>query len=341
MNTLPRNQKIVKVSPKEVANPSFGSRLREFVPGECIVRENELAQSFFIITSGTAQMFKEAFSKRVVIKKLSEGEIFGEVCFLDGLPRAASVEALTHVKAVEVFPKVEGINIPDWLNPLVKTITRRMREANESLMEYSRALAVRNAGKNVDEQRKRTCMELSRLLDILRLIGTTNNNDMDMGDARKDFLVLAGDSFLSPYDFWRYIQKQAIVDQTAIKEKARMVINVPEITRLSKLFRSADFQTVMIQITTKGAAALHVLSTLIPKESQSGDSLSIDLSQYVKSSSAYYSPSFGDGLRELEALGILKYAADTKVVQCDRSQIETASLCGQILLEFESRSVGQ
>ncbi|RCK54887.1 cAMP-dependent protein kinase regulatory subunit [Candida viswanathii] len=62
--------------------------------GDKIVTEGEQGENFYLIESGTCQVYNEKLGK---IKQLSKGDYFGEVALLKDLPRQATVEALDNV----------------------------------------------------------------------------------------------------------------------------------------------------------------------------------------------------------------------------------------------------
>ncbi|KAK6204457.1 camp-dependent protein kinase regulatory subunit [Scheffersomyces amazonensis] len=62
--------------------------------GDKIVIEGEQGENFYLIESGSCQVYNE---KSGNIKKLSKGDYFGEVALLNDLPRQATVEALDTV----------------------------------------------------------------------------------------------------------------------------------------------------------------------------------------------------------------------------------------------------
>ena len=66
----------------------------ELGPGTTIVREGEPGDRFFVLLSGIAQVQQEALGQRRVLKP---GDTFGEVALAMGVPRTATVRAVTPV----------------------------------------------------------------------------------------------------------------------------------------------------------------------------------------------------------------------------------------------------
>jgi cAMP-dependent protein kinase regulator len=70
---------------------------QKYAVGQAIIREGDPGESFFILESGEAEVFKEA-EKDTVLRTYTKGDYFGELALLNDAPRAASVIAKTEVK---------------------------------------------------------------------------------------------------------------------------------------------------------------------------------------------------------------------------------------------------
>lgn len=108
------------------------NRLKTFKQGDILIRENEVSRRMFVIKKGRVRVFKNTNHRDVTLAILQEGEIFGEMSFIDAEPRSASVEALSQVDAYviesdEIAHHMESL--PDWSRPIFKTVLRRLREA--------------------------------------------------------------------------------------------------------------------------------------------------------------------------------------------------------------------
>ncbi len=71
-------------------------------PGGVIVSEEEVGDALYIIIYGTARVSHEVNGERLNIALLRAGDYFGEWSLLTGLPRTASVVAVTRVEALRV-----------------------------------------------------------------------------------------------------------------------------------------------------------------------------------------------------------------------------------------------
>ncbi|MFQ5930247.1 MAG: cyclic nucleotide-binding domain-containing protein [Acidobacteriota bacterium] len=80
------------------------SRKEKIKDGETIVDEGTWAYYAYVLKSGKAKVLKNVSDKRVLIGTLNKGSIFGEVAFLGGAKRTASVIADGDVE-VDMIPR--------------------------------------------------------------------------------------------------------------------------------------------------------------------------------------------------------------------------------------------
>ncbi len=114
--------------------------VRDFAAGEWIVREGESGHSLFILVEGDVDVIKHADGPgAVTLATLHKGNFFGEMCVVEPMPRAASVRALTPVRAIEI--KAATLyhlfrQMPDQysivLLNLARDLARRLRKLDES-----------------------------------------------------------------------------------------------------------------------------------------------------------------------------------------------------------------
>ena len=90
-------------------------RPQNFNSNETIIRQNEVGDDFYIVTSGTVEvMVKTPGSKRATSKgTLSKGQSFGELALLYNTPRAATILAQTNV-SLWVLPRSLFVNISTY-----------------------------------------------------------------------------------------------------------------------------------------------------------------------------------------------------------------------------------
>ncbi len=71
-------------------------------PGKAIVKEGESGSSVYLLTKGSVKVYATIQSKRVDLAVLQPSDFFGEIAFLTGKPRTATVEAAEPTDVLEV-----------------------------------------------------------------------------------------------------------------------------------------------------------------------------------------------------------------------------------------------
>ncbi len=70
--------------------------------GDYFFREQERGNSVFVLESGRAEVHRLKQGDAIVLRKLVEGDCFGEMALIDFMPRSASVMAETNCQAIEI-----------------------------------------------------------------------------------------------------------------------------------------------------------------------------------------------------------------------------------------------
>lgn len=81
-----------------------GLRLLSFEPGDIVLTEGDAGHSLYVITEGTVKTFVRdtAQGGQLLMRRLREGDFFGEISILSGKARSATVTAATHCELLEL-----------------------------------------------------------------------------------------------------------------------------------------------------------------------------------------------------------------------------------------------
>ncbi len=102
--------------------------------GKAIVREGEGGSSVFILTRGSVNVYSTVQGKRVDLATLQPSDFFGEIAFLTGQPRTATVEAAEVTDLLEVAEEDLQDMIQKW--PRIKDVLQKYYEERvKSTME--------------------------------------------------------------------------------------------------------------------------------------------------------------------------------------------------------------
>ncbi|HEX6274874.1 MAG TPA: cyclic nucleotide-binding domain-containing protein, partial [Polyangiaceae bacterium] len=112
---------------------------REYREGEDIVTEGEPGDRAYIIERGQCDVFKNVGGKRVFIRRLAPGDVFGETAVLTREPRTASVVAASNVtlKLITGDSLNRELDRNPWLAAFVRSLANLFRETDERLSRPS------------------------------------------------------------------------------------------------------------------------------------------------------------------------------------------------------------
>ncbi|KAL1610068.1 hypothetical protein SLS60_001733 [Paraconiothyrium brasiliense] len=87
---------LASLTPYERSKIADALETKKFPPGTHIIKEGDVGESFYILESGAAEVYKRGNEKPV--HRYEKGDYFGELALLNDAPRAASVVSTTEVK---------------------------------------------------------------------------------------------------------------------------------------------------------------------------------------------------------------------------------------------------
>jgi CRP-like cAMP-binding protein len=108
--------------------------------GEYFFRQNDPAQSMFVLESGVAEVIKTWDSEEYLLGRLEAGDCFGEMALMDLFPRSASVRAAEGCTALELSSGIFFLIYERDLEQFAlmqmnigREVSRRLRLADERL----------------------------------------------------------------------------------------------------------------------------------------------------------------------------------------------------------------
>ena len=109
---------------------------RDIAEGETLIFEGDKTKSLFVVIDGKANATGVRSGKRIVLNSFKTGDCFGEMSFLDGEPRCASVEMTETGRVLEIdsekFRDSIGAN-PDFVFGITKGLLRKLRDATSHI----------------------------------------------------------------------------------------------------------------------------------------------------------------------------------------------------------------
>lgn len=91
-----------ELTPSELERVNAIAKPESFSPGEEIFSEGDNAHSLYVIKFGTVKVQHSSREERIDVTTLGTGSHFGEIAFLDGEKRSASVTAVEKSELVSI-----------------------------------------------------------------------------------------------------------------------------------------------------------------------------------------------------------------------------------------------
>ena len=111
-----------------------------FAAGARVVTEGEPGEAAYIIVAGRCEVFKEVDGRRVSLREMGPGEVFGETAVFTEKPRTASVDALDDLTVMRVTREllIEQIGLFSHAGAFVRALAERFRQIDARLGRYER-----------------------------------------------------------------------------------------------------------------------------------------------------------------------------------------------------------
>ncbi len=102
--------------------------------GEILLKEGDKAESVYVLKRGKLQAYTNQTGTQVILGTIEEGQFVGEMAYINGESRSASVIASTDCELIEI-PVAHLDHVlfqkPAWSKALFKTLSQRVKIANE------------------------------------------------------------------------------------------------------------------------------------------------------------------------------------------------------------------
>lgn len=112
---------------------------RSIKAGETIIKENDQAAGFFIVSEGKAEAVSGADTANPhVLGTFGPSDFFGEMALFEGFPRSATVRAVEDSECLAMTRwdfMAEMKNHPEIAVAMLPVLVRRLREADAKLAE--------------------------------------------------------------------------------------------------------------------------------------------------------------------------------------------------------------
>ena len=113
--------------------PEF--RLRFLAPEDQLLREGDVGQTVYMVKRGSLRAYTQANGQEIHLGSIEPGDFVGEMAYINGEPRSASVSALSDCELIEI-PSDHLDHVlfrkPGWAKALLKTLSKRVKRGNKT-----------------------------------------------------------------------------------------------------------------------------------------------------------------------------------------------------------------
>jgi len=110
-------------------------KMKNITAGENLIKQGDVAEFVYILRAGQLSAYIEKQGQEVQLGIIEPGEFVGEMAYINGEPRSANVKATKDCELVEIpIHLLDHVLFmkPAWAKALMKTLSRRIKNANSS-----------------------------------------------------------------------------------------------------------------------------------------------------------------------------------------------------------------
>ena len=140
--------------------------------GTVVFKAGDEADGMYLVRKGELAVYFEQGGKEVMLAKIPEGGMVGEMALFDRMPRSASVKASSDAEitliSLDDFGKLMK-QIPKWFVGLMSTLSARLRTTNDRLKEIEAAAksSAQGTPTQVSEKRFNTTLRQIHLMELV------------------------------------------------------------------------------------------------------------------------------------------------------------------------------
>ncbi len=114
-------------------------KLVRFQKGETLFKNGDTSREMYIIRSGSVRVVIYKDDQMITLTELGKGNYIGEMAFLTGVPRSATIIAERDLMVSVISPDIlidEELGLSNWAVSIAKVLVRRIRKTTELLGNY-------------------------------------------------------------------------------------------------------------------------------------------------------------------------------------------------------------
>ena len=114
-------------------------KLIRFQKGDTLFKYGDASREMYIIRTGSVRVVIYKNNQMITLTELGKGNYIGEMAFLTGVPRSATVIAERDLMVSVISPEIlidDELGLSNWAVSIAKVLVRRIRQTTELLGNY-------------------------------------------------------------------------------------------------------------------------------------------------------------------------------------------------------------
>ncbi|MCB9063299.1 MAG: cyclic nucleotide-binding domain-containing protein [Halobacteriovoraceae bacterium] len=310
------------VALKKKVNPAKKkSGIRNFMPGEVIFNDNDVAESLYIIQKGQIRLYKPKGKGFIEIAILRSGEVIGEMAYFDekSRRRSCSAEAITSVDLIEIsFPAFAKTmsNLNPWFKTIINTLADRLRKTNDKVKELeSNSVGFGSGGKVADYKFFHT-IDILKLLSVLLMSlkthGTANKNTYTMSVDRYKFYVFDIFNILEVKveEFINLLTNEKLIEMLPDENNMMKIIRVEDINNFKSMLHFLNSERQLTddkksRVSFKCQTFLEHILRKLNKEKPSEDECLLQINDILTEFKSRNLPISEEDLEDAKKIGLV------------------------------------
>ena len=213
---------------------------RELKVGEALFHVGEKGDAMYVIQRGIVEIRVpvRGQQKQITVSVLQEGEFFGELSIIDGLPRTATATATEHAHLLEM-KRDDFLNFlmerPAVAISMVSVIGKRLRATNELVQSL--------ASKNVNEEMDERLSFGDRLADKVAEFGGSWSFIILFGIFVGAWIALNSvQIFFKPFDIYPFVFLNLVLGTVAAVQAPFIMMSQNRAQKKDRLRAELDYQ---------------------------------------------------------------------------------------------------
>lgn len=124
------------IDTKRLTLLAYTSEIRTYEPDEVLFRHGEAGDCAYVVLSGAVEAIVDTPAGEIVVARLADGDLVGEIAILCDVPRTATVKAVAAVKTLRIKrePFFELLNqYPDIALRITRALAERLANTTAQL----------------------------------------------------------------------------------------------------------------------------------------------------------------------------------------------------------------